>query len=83
MVMIMSDIQIAEAALQVRDLGRNDTTRREAYGRYRYVLEKYGVSREGFESSFSWYSSKPHLFHGMYEEVIDRLNVMQAAGRLN
>lgn len=80
MVMIMTDIHIAEAALQLRDLGRNDTLRLEAYGRYRYIFEKYGVTRARFNESFTWYSNNPHLFHEMYEQVIDRLNVMQAKG---
>lgn len=82
MVMILTDIHIAEAALQLRDLGRNDTTRMEAYGRYRYIFEKYGVKRTDFNESFTWYRNKPHLFHAMYDQVIDRLNVMQARGQV-
>jgi len=82
MVMIMTDIHVAEAAWQLRDLGRNDTLRLEAYGRYRYIFGKYGINQDGFIRSFTWYRNNPQLFHAMYEEVIDRLSVQQARGSL-
>lgn len=81
MILLMTDIHLAEATIQIRNLGRSDTTRQEAYSRYRYIYEKYKVSDGRFRESFEFYRSQPEYFHKMYDEVLTRLSEKQAAAQ--
>lgn len=78
MISILSDMHLAEAAIQLRNLGSSDTARAESYARYRYVFRKYNISAEQFRQSFSFYRSQPEYFNKMYKEVITRLSEIQA-----
>jgi hypothetical protein len=42
------------------------------------VLKEHGYNKAVFDSSVSYYSSNPELYDKIYEEVITRLNRMQA-----
>jgi hypothetical protein len=81
MILMMTDIHLAEATIQIRNLGRSDTTRQEAYARYRYIYEKYKVGDDRFRESFEFYRSQPEYFHKMYDEVLTRLSEKQAGAQ--
>ncbi|MFN8155166.1 MAG: DUF4296 domain-containing protein [Bacteroidia bacterium] len=78
MVRILTDMHLVEAAIQMRNLSGHDSLHTEAFGRYKFVMEKYKISREQFEKSFRWYSSEPQLFARMYDSVIVHLSEGQA-----
>lgn len=78
MVKILSDMHLAEAAIQMRNLSGHDSLRSEAFGRYKYIFEKYKVSATDFEKSFKWYSGEPELFSKIYDSVIVHLSEGQA-----
>ena len=81
MILMLTDVHIAESTIQIRNLGRSDTTRQEAYARYRYIFNKYKVNDERFRESFEFYRSQPEYFHKMYDEVLARLSEKQAAAQ--
>ncbi len=78
MVNILADMHLVEAIIQVRNLGRNDTLKAEAYGRYRMVFEKHRVNSEQFIKSLNYYRGEPAYFHDMYGDVLTRLSEEQA-----
>lgn len=78
MIVVLADIHLIEATIQLKGLGRNDTLKAEAYGRYRYVFNKHKISSTQFRKSLEYYRSEPEYFHTMYNEVITRLSVEQA-----
>jgi len=78
MIVVLADIHLIEATIQLKGLGRNDTLKEEAYGRYRYVFNKHKVTTSQFRKSLEYYRSEPEFFQKMYDEVITRLSVEQA-----
>lgn len=78
MVNILADMHLAEAAIQMRNLSGHDSLHPEAFGRYKFVLDKYKISRQTFEKSFRWYSSEPQIFSKLYDSVIVHLTEAQA-----
>lgn len=78
MISILSDMHLAEAAIQLRNMGSGDTARAESYARYRYVFKKHNISIGQFRQSFAFYRSQPEYFNKMYKEVITRLSEIQA-----
>ncbi len=78
MIRMLTDMHLAEAAIQMRNLSGHDSLHREAFGRYKFIFEKYKVSADVFEKSFRWYSSEPEIFSGMYDSVIVHLSEGQA-----
>lgn len=40
---------------------------------YTYIFEKHGYSRAQFDSTISWYASRPDQYVEIYDEVIMRL----------
>ena len=78
MVSILVDMHLAEAAIQMRNLSGNDSLHTEAFGRYKFVLDKHKINRETFERSFRWYSAEPQIFSKLYDSVIVRLSEGQS-----
>jgi len=78
MISVLSDMHLAEAAIQLRNLGAGDTARAETYARYRYVFRKHGINADQFRKSMTFYRSHPEYFNKMYKEVITRLSETQA-----
>lgn len=78
MVAILADIHLIEATIQIKGLGRFDTLKAEAYGRFRYLFEKYHITNSRFKESLEYYRSEPEYFHLMYDDVLTRLSEEQA-----
>jgi hypothetical protein len=78
MVEILTDVQLAEAAVQAYGLDRSDSTRRFAFNQYKYVFEKHKVSYEQFRKSYDFYNDHPEMADKMYDELINALSSRQA-----
>ncbi|MCB0429334.1 MAG: DUF4296 domain-containing protein [Flavobacteriales bacterium] len=79
MTSMMVDIQLVEGAANLNKLPGDQRLHYQAYD---FVYEKFHVSRERFDSSFSFYRHHPELMLEIYEEVVDelgRLEVTEAA----
>jgi hypothetical protein len=48
---------------------------------YYPVFKKYGVTREQYDASITWYAAQPQLFSLMYDQVIDELSKRQSASQ--
>jgi len=78
MIVILSEIHLAEASIQVLSVDMNDSTQNAAYGLYRYIFQKHKITDADFKRSFDFYQSNPAYFHEMYNDVITRLSEDQA-----
>lgn len=74
MIVILSDIHIAEAMLQLKNLTRNDSTKEIAFGYYKSVFDKHKITAAEFERSFNFYVQQPEMMSGMYDSIITRLS---------
>ncbi|WP_299584086.1 DUF4296 domain-containing protein [uncultured Sunxiuqinia sp.] len=76
MVDMLYDIHLNEAyASQARyDKKRIQV---ESKDLYLSVLEKYGVPDSVFAQSVVFYSSRPKLYDRIYQQVVERLNMLQ------
>lgn len=54
-----------------------EITKLESKDLYYSVLEKYGVADSVFAESVVYYSSLPKLYERIYQQVVDRLNMLQ------
>jgi hypothetical protein len=63
---IITDLTITEAALNTGS--PNDTLKRIS------VLADYKISRQRFDSSFTYYSKNPQKLKDMYAKVLENLN---------
>lgn len=78
MIHVMVDVQIAEAAIQNKNLNLNDSTKAIAAGYYRNLFEKNKITEQQFRESFLYYSHHLDLWSKIYEEVINELSKKQA-----
>ena len=78
MIRLMVDVHIAEATIQSRNLGINDSTKTIAAGYYKNIFEKNRISEQQFRESFLYYSHHLEIFNKIYEEVINELSKKQA-----
>src|SRR6187549_2455985 len=74
MIVILTDVHLAEAVLQLKNLSRNDSTKQIALGYYQWVFEKHKITPEQFNRSFDFYVKQPELMTTMYDSVITRLS---------
>lgn len=71
---VLFDIHLAEAEID-RDYNTyNDTLKKKRL--FDAVFQKYGVSREAFDTSLVWYASNLKTYMGMYERITTRFNVL-------
>ena len=66
MQLIITDLSLLESALNANVL--NDTTKKMN------VLEKYHISPQRFDSSFTYYSHNPTKLKEIYAKVLENLN---------
>lgn len=78
MIVILSEIHLAEATIQVLNVDLNDSTKIASLGFYRHIFLKHNISQDLFKKSFDYYRSEPAYFHAMYDEVITHLSEDQA-----
>ncbi|MEM0998248.1 MAG: DUF4296 domain-containing protein [Bacteroidota bacterium] len=74
MVPILKDMQIAYAG--VDNTVRNPASRPLRYEEMnKLVLEKHGMGKEQFFSSYQWYEQHPELMDTIYQQVITQLSI--------
>jgi Domain of unknown function (DUF4296) len=78
MIVILSEIHLAEATIQVLNVDLNDSTKIASFGLYRHIFSKHNITQELFKKSFDFYRTEPTYFHAMYDEVLTRLSEDQA-----
>ncbi len=78
MIVILAEIHLAEATIQVLNVDLNDSTKIASFGLYRHIFSKHKITQELFKKSFDFYKSEPAYFHTMYDEVITNLSEDQA-----
>ncbi len=54
-----------------------EMTKLESKDMYYSVLEKHGVADSVFAESVVYYSSLPKVYERIYQQVVDRLNMLQ------
>lgn len=78
MIVVLAEIHLAEATIQVLNVDLNDSTKIASFGLYRHIFSKHKITQELFKKSFDFYRSEPAYFHAMYDEVITYLSEEQA-----
>ena len=79
MVSIMAEIHIAEALLNQYGSQTNQIDFKAAY--IQNLISKNNIDTARFNRSFDYYSTRPELFTGVYEDVINEISKRQAEGR--
>jgi hypothetical protein len=78
MIVVLAEIHLAEATIQVLNVELNDSTKKAAVGLYRHIFSKHKITQANFKKSFDFYRNEPTYLHAMYDEVITRLSEDQA-----
>ncbi len=78
MIIVLAEIHLAEASIQVLNVDVNDSFKAVSFGLYNYIFSKHKITQELFKKSFDFYRSEPAYFHAMYDEVITHLSEDQA-----
>jgi len=78
MIVILTDVQIAEAALQIRNTTLADSIINFELSQYKFIFKKNNVSAAVFKKSFYYYTDRPEIMMEMYKEVISALSKKQA-----
>ena len=78
MVAVLADIELVEANILLRNLGYTDSTKKQAYGYYKFVLLKHHLTPEGFQKSFKYYTDRPEEMSKMYTDVLTVISQKQA-----
>lgn len=72
---LLTDMHMADGTLTVNDYMASDEKRNYAY--YNAIFQKYGITKNEFDSCMSFYSAQTALFSQMYDVIIDSLNIRQ------
>jgi hypothetical protein len=78
MIVVLAEIHLAEASIQVLNVEVKDSLRAVSFGFYHHIFSKHKITQELFKKSFDYYRSEPTYFHAMYDEVITHLSEEQA-----
>jgi hypothetical protein len=75
MVDLMVDVHLVEGARSgVTIMG--DSLSLDAY--YRTVLIKHGLDSVSYRENFEYYSARPEKLEGIFEQVVERLSVLES-----
>lgn len=77
MALILSDIHIAEAGVATTTL-YGDSLLQRNMDDYALIFKKNGVDEKQFRSSFTYYLSRPAELDSVYQEVLAKLNHLEA-----
>jgi hypothetical protein len=77
MVSVMADIQLAEAAISVKNL-YGDSAKRYAQDCYDYIYKEHRMPKALFEKSLNYYLQHPKELDLIYTEVISELSEKDA-----
>ena len=69
MILILADVHVAEAAIQVQRNEGKDTVGNAAFF-YQSIFKKHHVTRHQYDESLTFYIQHPELFSKMYDDVI-------------
>jgi len=77
MINVMTDVQIAESFIKLKFTLRNDSVQLTD-SIYNAIFKKYNLTKESYDSSFSYYVSKPEVLQEIYEAAIINLSALDA-----
>jgi len=77
MVLVMADVQLAEAAILYQN-NKGNIVENRAKNYYRFIFEKHKITEKQFRESFTYYASRPELMDKLYEAVIIEISKKQA-----
>lgn len=81
MVLIIVDVEIAEAALRHKqNFGYEIDDKNEYY--FHSIFEKYGISKGQFDSSLAYYKTDLEVMNDIYEDVITKLSLIQSEAEM-
>lgn len=80
MIALLVDIHLAEGDLLERSLPAEEQPALlvQHYGQ---ILQQHGIRAEDLQRSYAWYVERPLTMNQLYEEVIERLNRLQAGSQ--
>jgi hypothetical protein len=81
MVMILTDVQLTEAAMGYLTTKGDPKKNLSADDYYNAVFSKYKISRKNFETNFDFYKRDQEDLIKIYEEVIKNLENMRKKGQ--
>jgi hypothetical protein len=77
MVDILHDMHLAEAYSNQYRIDNSGPKKIESKDLYFSVLKKHGVADSTFANSVVYYSSMPKRYEKIYQQVVDRLNMLE------
>src|SRR5436190_14960235 len=77
MILVMTDVQIAEASILYQN-NKGNIVEAKAKNYYRFIFEKHHITEKQFRESFEFYSGRPELMDKLYEGVIIEISKRQA-----
>ena len=77
MVLVMTDIHLAEALVQENktDTIPQDIRLKEHYA---YIFKLHNIDSKKYNSSYNYYSQNPVLMNHIYTKVVEQLNVLES-----
>ena len=72
---LLVDIHVLEGSMRASGMAYGREEEKNAY--YRALFNRYGISKEDFDSCLSWYTKHPKQFDRIYTNVITRLDVLR------
>lgn len=78
MIAVLTDVQVAEAALSQRAMNANAGGQSYTSAYYKYIFTKYKITPDQFKRSMEWYSRHPEVLDKIYEQVINHLSKKQS-----
>ncbi len=79
MALVMTDMHLLEASMNLNISNAiADNKSSDMEKRAMNVLKKNGITKQQFETSFAFYTSKPELLSEVYKEVVVELSKLQA-----
>jgi hypothetical protein len=77
MVDILTDLHLAEATIS-HEKPVDKPKGGDYRGYYKTVLDKYGLTKNQFDSALAWYTAHPSIYLKVYDDVIARLSNLEA-----
>lgn len=76
LVNVITDLHLMDVAFNEKKISILEYQKREAYKQS--VFEKHKITSSDFDSSLVWYSNHPEKLELVYNEVVERLQEMNA-----
>lgn len=77
MVGIFVDFQLAESAIQMKQMQRKDPTMYTGFY-YSMILKKHKINRPALDKNLKFYSRHPKLLREIYDKVVSELSTKQS-----